>query len=119
MITGVTKGFTYKMRLVHCHFPINLAIIGEKEGGTGVEIRGFLGEKEVQKVTMREGCHISHSDDASVKGQIVITGNSLENVSQSAASIHNSTRVKGKDIRQFLDGIYVSQRTRGDVVQEV
>jgi large subunit ribosomal protein L9e len=39
-----------------------------------------------------------------------LTGNSLENVSQSAADIQQSCLVKNKDIRKFLDGIYVSER---------
>jgi ribosomal protein L6P/L9E len=29
LITGVTKGFEYKMRLVYAHFPININIEGE------------------------------------------------------------------------------------------
>lgn len=38
MITGVTKGYKYKMRYVYAHFPINVNI--EKvEGKTAVEIR--------------------------------------------------------------------------------
>lgn len=45
MITGVTKGFQYKMRLVYAHFPINVAI--ENKGKT-VEVRNFLGEKRVR-----------------------------------------------------------------------
>ena len=28
MITGVTKGYEYKMRLVYAHFPININIHG-------------------------------------------------------------------------------------------
>ena len=35
MITGVTKGFEYKMRLVYAHFPININIEGAC-GGTAV-----------------------------------------------------------------------------------
>jgi len=37
-------------------------------------------------------------------------------VSRSAALIQQSTKVKKKDIRKFLDGIYVSEK--GTVVQE-
>lgn len=32
MITGVTKGFEYKMRLVYAHFPININIESERRG---------------------------------------------------------------------------------------
>jgi large subunit ribosomal protein L9e len=42
---------------------------------------------------------------------IPVEGNDVQNVSQSAASIHTSCLVKNKDIRKFLDGIYVSERT--------
>ena len=38
-------------------------------------------------------------------------GNSIEAVSQSAALIQQSTTVKNKDIRKFLDGLYVSEKT--------
>lgn len=42
MITGVTRGFRYKVRLVYAHFPINLII---QNNGEAAEIRNFLGEK--------------------------------------------------------------------------
>ena len=45
-----------------------------------------------------------------VKDQIELTGNSLEAVSQSAADIQQICRVRNKDIRKFLDGLYVSER---------
>jgi large subunit ribosomal protein L9e len=35
---------------------------------------------------------------------------SLEDVSQSAADIQQICRVRNKDIRKFLDGLYVSER---------
>ncbi len=41
---------------------------------------------------------------------IVITGPHLEHVSQTAANIELSTRVKNKDQRVFLDGVYVYSR---------
>ncbi|KAI5810141.1 ribosomal protein L6, alpha-beta domain-containing protein [Peziza echinospora] len=112
MITGVTKGFKYKMRYVYAHFPINVNI-ETIEGKTEVEIRNFIGEKIVRRVTMLEGVAVEAS--ANVKDELVLSGNSLENVSQSAADIQQACRVKNKDIRKFLDGLYVSER--GNIVE--
>jgi large subunit ribosomal protein L9e len=81
MITGVTKGFRYKMRYVYAHFPINVNFLDD---GKVVEIRNFLGEKVVRKVPMLEGVTVDHSKGQ--KDELVLEGNSLENVSQSAAS---------------------------------
>ncbi|KAL8639919.1 MAG: hypothetical protein Q9228_003104 [Teloschistes exilis] len=58
---------------------------------------------------MHEGVDIEISK--STKDELTITGNSLENVSQSAADIQQICRVRNKDIRKFLDGLYVSERT--------
>eukprot|EP00817_Percolomonadidae_sp_ATCC50343_P004505 CAMPEP_0117425074 /NCGR_PEP_ID=MMETSP0758-20121206/5391_1 /TAXON_ID=63605 /ORGANISM="Percolomonas cosmopolitus, Strain AE-1 (ATCC 50343)" /LENGTH=63 /DNA_ID=CAMNT_0005209285 /DNA_START=450 /DNA_END=641 /DNA_ORIENTATION=- len=49
-------------------------------------------------------------DFTSEKDEIAIEGIDIENVSQSAALIHLNTRVRNKDIRKFLDGIYVSEK---------
>ena len=105
MITGVTKGFEYKMRLVYAHFPININI--EKKGEI-VEIRNFLGEKRVRIVNMLAGVTCDRSKD--VKDELILTGNDVELVSRSAALIHQVCLVKHKDIRKFLDGIYLSKR---------
>lgn len=102
MVIGVTQGFRYKMRFVYAHFPINVNIEGQK-----VEIRNFLGQKKVFKVQCRADTQVERSKD--VKDQIVLEGNSIDAVSQSCADIQQSTLVKNKDIRKFLDGIYVSE----------
>merc|ERR1712199_22567 len=70
-------------------------------------IRNLIGEKVVRRVEMLEGVTIVRSDD--VKDEVVLTGNSIENVSQSAANINLITLVRNKDVRKFLDGVYVSQ----------
>ncbi|KAF2916772.1 hypothetical protein DAI22_09g144800 [Oryza sativa Japonica Group] len=88
LITGVTKGYRYKMRFVYAHFPINASITNSN---TAIEIRNFLGEKKV-------------------KDELVLDGNDIELVSRSAALINQKCHVKNKDIRKFLDGIYVSDK---------
>jgi large subunit ribosomal protein L9e len=104
MILGVTEGFQYNMRLVYAHFPI----ITKIDKDTTLELTNFLGTKINKAVRMSEGVKITRSE--TVKDQIEIKGNDLEKVSQSAASIFHAARVKGKDIRKFLDGIYVSEK---------
>merc|ERR1712053_61663 len=104
-IVGVIKGYKYKMRAVYAHFPINCAI---SENGSLVEVRNFLGEKYIRKVRMHEGVNCKNSEGQ--KDELILTGNDLEAVSQSVALIQQSTTVKNKDIRKFLDGMYVSQR---------
>mmetsp|Transcript_31426 Transcript_31426/g.38018 ORF Transcript_31426/g.38018 Transcript_31426/m.38018 type:complete len:194 (+) Transcript_31426:72-653(+) len=111
MVTGVTKGFLYKMRFVYAHFPVN-AVIDPK--GSKIEIRNFLGEKRVRKIAMLGDTQIKRSDD--VKDQLILSGNDIDLVSRSAALIHQSCLVKKKDIRKFLDGCYVE--SKGNVIED-
>ncbi|XP_028412805.1 60S ribosomal protein L9-like [Dendronephthya gigantea] len=105
MFKGVVYGFRYKMRAVYAHFPINITCTND---GNVVEIRNFLGEKYIRKVPLRPGVTCANS---SQKDEIILEGNDIELVSNSAALIQQSTKVKNKDIRKFLDGIYVSEKT--------
>ncbi|KAJ1035881.1 hypothetical protein NDA13_000539 [Ustilago tritici] len=101
MIKGVTVGFQYKMRAVYAHFPINIIIAGDKKSA---EIRNFLGEKRVRNIEMLDGVTIQ--EDKAQKDQVLVEGNDIDLVSQSAALLHGATLVRNKDIRKFLDGIY-------------
>ncbi|KAK5782696.1 hypothetical protein PVK06_037201 [Gossypium arboreum] len=103
LITGVTKGYRYKMRFVYAHFPINASITN---GNKSIEIRNFLGEKKVRKVDMLEGVSIVRSEK--VKDEIVLDGNDIELVSRSAALINQKCHVKNKDIRKFLDELFLN-----------
>nr|ABW23164.1 ribosomal protein rpl9 [Arenicola marina] len=111
MIIGVTKGYKYKMRSVYAHFPINVAI---SETNTMVEVRNFLGEKFTRRVNMLPGVICTAS--TAQKDEFILEGNDIELVSRSAALIQQSTTVKRKDIRKFLDGVYVSEK--GNIVED-
>lgn len=72
------QGFQYKMRLVYAHFPINVNV---NDDATQLEIRNFLGEKIIRRVTMLEG--VTAAISTGTKDEIVLTGNDIEKVSQS------------------------------------
>ncbi|EEC49956.1 predicted protein [Phaeodactylum tricornutum CCAP 1055/1] len=111
LFVGVTRGFLYKMRFVYSHFPINVTLTGET-----VEIRNFLGEKRVRKVKLLEG--VSYERTASVKDQIELSGNDIAAVSLTAAKIQQATNIRHKDLRKFLDGIYVSEKGPTPVAED-
>mmetsp|Transcript_66336 Transcript_66336/g.105538 ORF Transcript_66336/g.105538 Transcript_66336/m.105538 type:complete len:194 (+) Transcript_66336:129-710(+) len=102
LFVGVTQGFRYKMKLVYAHFPINATLVNE---GKGIELRNYIGQKLVRKVSMRPGCTISAPPNS--KDEYYIEGNDIDAVSGSASQVWQSCRVTDKDIRKFLDGVYV------------
>jgi large subunit ribosomal protein L9e len=103
MIIGTTRGFLYKMRFVYSHFPINVT-----SSSGNVEIRNFLGERRVRKVPLPPGVEYVRSED--VKDQIELSGIDIAAVSITCAKIQQATNVRHKDLRKFLDGIYVSEK---------
>jgi large subunit ribosomal protein L9e len=99
------------MRFVYSHFPINVNLTGDI-----VEIRNFLGEKRVRKVKLLDG--VEYVRTAAVKDQIEISGIDLAAVSLTAAKIQQATNIRHKDLRKFLDGIYVSEKGAIPVPEE-
>ncbi len=103
MIVGVTKGFTYKLKIVFSHFPISVKV---KENT--VLIENFTGERSPRKARIMGDVKVQAKGD-----DVVVQGIDLEDVSQTAANIEKATKVKKKDPRVFLDGIYVYERSEG------
>lgn len=106
MIVGVTKGFLFKIRCAYAHFPINVSVDGQT-----IEVRNFLGEKRVRRQVLPASVKITQTDPSKVKDEIILEGNDLEQVSREAAVLHQMCLVRNKDIRKFLDGIYVQTKT--------
>lgn len=103
MITGVTKGFTYKLKIVFSHFPISVKVEQKR-----VLIENFTGERSPRTAKIVGDTEVSVKSD-----DVIVQGMNLEDVSQTAANIEQGTKVKRKDPRVFLDGIYVYERLKG------
>lgn len=75
------------------------------EGGRRADSihRNFIGEKIVRRVVMQPGVDVEASKNQ--KDELQLYGNSLENVSQSAADIQQICRVRNKDIRKVRDRV--------------
>lgn len=103
MITGVLDGYTYKLHIVFSHFPISIKISDKQ-----ISIENFIGERAPRVANIVGDCKIS------VEGEdLIIKGPSLEDVSQTAANIEIGTKIKDKDARVFLDGLYVYSKEKG------
>jgi len=103
MITGVRKGFTYKLKIVFSHFPVSAKL---KE--STVLIENFTGERNPRKAKIIGNVKVN------IQGEdILVSGINLEDVSQTAANVEQATKVKRKDPRIFLDGLYVYEQTEG------
>jgi len=100
---GVVDGFTIKMKIVYSHFPITVSVEGKK-----VLVKNFQGER-AERVSAIKGdtLVVAKGDD------VIITGPVLTDVSQTAANIQLNTKVKNKDHRVFLDGIYKYYKANG------
>merc|ERR1712070_1070941 len=105
MIDGVTKGFQYRMKMVYAHFPTNAQISGK---GDSVDIVNFIGQKVKFNIQALDGVKIER--DPKVNTELLVSGNDIENVSGTCALINQSCQVKRKDIRKFLDGVYVAEK---------
>ncbi len=103
MITGVTKGYSYKMKIVFSHFPISIKLQDKS-----VLIENFTGERRPRKVKIIGDVKVKIDPE-----DIILQGIDLEDVSQTAANIEQSTKVRNKDPRVFLDGIYIYERNEG------
>ena len=108
MFTGVTKGYVYKLKAYYIHFPIDVYVDGDY-----VVIKNFVGERGLRKARILPGVKV----DVVKKGgdiDLIVTGIDKEAVGQTAANIMQATKIKNKDPRVFLDGIYLYEKGVGD-----
>jgi len=104
MIIGVTKGFTYKLKIIASHFPMNVKVQGDT-----IIIENFIGERWPRYAKI-----VGPKTKVIVKGEdVIVTGIDRQAVGQTAANLELATKIKQKDLRKFLDGIYIYEKKIG------
>ena len=90
------------MKVVFAHFPITVKVKGKE-----VHVENFYGERSPRVAQIVGDCK------ASVQGDdVIIQGINVEDVGHTAANLEQATKVRRKDQRVFLDGLYVYEKVR-------
>ncbi len=97
MMNGVTKGYSYTLKIVTTHFPITVS-----QAGNDIQIKNFFGEKSMRVAKLVGQTHVRIDKDS-----IELTGIDIESVSQTAANIELACKLRRRDRRIFQDGIYI------------
>ena len=102
MIRGVTKGYEYKLKVIHTHFPITV-----KKQDDWVLIENIFGEKNPRKARIMPDTEVIIQGD-----EIIVRGIDIEKTGQTAANIENAAKRSGFDRRVFQDGIYITEKAK-------
>lgn len=101
MIHGVTEGYTYQLKIVFSHFPMKVAVKGDR-----VEINNYMGGHAPRFANIVRGCTVK------VNGQdVTVEGIDIEACGQTAANLERATSRLGFDKRTFQDGIYIVHKS--------
>jgi len=108
MVKGVTDGFTYTLKAVSSHFPMTMAVHGNK-----FHIKNFLGEKTDRKSNILPGVKVEVKK-VEKDNLVFVSGPDKELVAQTAANIELSSKIKKYDIRVFGDGVFIISKGGAD-----
>jgi len=89
LIKGVQQGYTFKMKIVYAHFPITV-----KVKDNNILVENFQGERAAR---------ISK----------IVGDTKVVSKGGGGGSLQQNTKVKNKDHRVFLDGIYLYEKLDG------
>ena len=101
MVHGVTEGYTYQLKTVFSHFPMKVAVKGDK-----VQIDNYMGGHAPRFANILEGVTVKVAG-----ADITVTGADIEKVGQTAANLERATSRGGFDKRVFQDGIYIVHKS--------
>lgn len=100
LFNGVKEPWVYKLKICASHFPMNAAVSGNE-----FVIKNFLGEKVPRKMCIKNGVSVK------VDGKdITVESIDKELAGNTASEIELLCAVRGRDLRVFQDGIYITEK---------
>lgn len=100
MVAGAQKQFVYQLKICAGHFPMNVSISGQQ-----FIIKNFLGEKFPRILELPKGVTVK------IEGTAVnIESPSIELAGMTATKIEQLSKIRGRDLRTFQDGIYITHK---------
>ena len=103
MNKGVTSGFRYKMHEVHKHFPIDLQV-----KDNAVNVIKYLGQRDIKVIPLPEG--VTCTKNPKNPSELWFDGIDCDVLGCTCSKVFQSCYPKNKDIRKFLDGVFISDR---------
>jgi len=100
MLNGVQEPWIYKLKVCASHFPMNVSVSGKE-----FIVKNFLGEKVPRKMIIKEGVTVK------VDGKdVLVESIDKELAGNTASEIELLTVIRGRDLRVFQDGIYITEK---------
>merc|ERR1712137_282775 len=106
MVTGVTKGYLYKMRMAYAHFPITIEFEGTEDAQI-VLIKNFLGQRLNHALKVPKGVTLSSPATSRTSWRSLAT---MWTMCPALLLCCTAAPRCCARIRKFLDGIYVSEK---------
>ncbi len=101
IVQGVQHPHLYRLTICSSHFPMNVSVSGNE-----LVIKNFLGESVPRKVALPEGTEVK------VEGkEVIICSPDKEVAGRAAARIEGICRSAKKDVRIFMDGIWITEKS--------
>ena len=109
LIVGVQVNYKYISKICYSHFPCNVEVKPEiKE----LHVVNFLGERSPRK------CKIQPNVRVELKGEdVYLIGPDKETLGQTAANLKRCCKIRKKDPRVFMDGVFLFKITHGDDIK--
>lgn len=102
MMNGVQKPFVYKLKVCSVHFPMKVTLVGSE-----FRLENFIGEKKPKTLKINNNVKIEINGE-----EITVTAINKEEAGQTAAKIEQLTRLRKKDRRVFMDGIFITEKPK-------